>query len=99
MIRTITPNTLDELQYLLGRASGFLTVYFPLFREDPRTAEYLAEVRWSGATIEYTLEGRDIGLNRARIPNQEALIEWIIADNHRFNGGSAFQIEVNSLTP
>lgn len=99
MIRTITPNTLGELQYLLGRSSGFLIVYFPLFREDPRTAEYLAEVRWSVGTIEYTLGGHGIGSNRARVPNQEVLIERIIADNHRFNAGSAFQIEVNSLTP
>jgi len=94
MIRTITPYTLDELQYVLGRSAGNLIVYYRLVNAGYRAAEYFAEVVWDEAAIGYTLEGHGIGSNRVHILNREALIDRIIADNGRFNRGNAFQIEM-----
>ena len=92
MIRTITPNALDEIQFLLSCDSGSLSVYFPLFDGEPMTADYVAEISWNNDKIDYTLGGHGIGFNHVYIPHRDALIERISEDNQRFNRGNAFQI-------
>ena len=93
MIRTITPYNLDEVQYLLGHDSGSLKAYFPLFDDELKTADYVADITWDRERIEYSLGGHGIGSNQIHVTNRDAVIEQIIADNQRFNDGNAFQIE------
>ena len=93
MIRTITPNNLDEVQYLLGHGSGTLIAYFPLFDDELKTADYAADITWNGERFEYVLGGHGIGSNQIFVKNRDAVVDQIIADNQRFNDGNAFQIE------
>lgn len=93
MIRTITPHTLDELRYLLEHGSGSITVYFPLFSEARREADYVAKVAWDEAKIEYALGGHGIQSTQLHLPDRESVINRILADNKRFNDGNAFHVE------